>query len=432
MKLTDDDRFMAKPIILITGATGGVGFGICLRLLYQLSQPMQSDLSLASKGITGDQGLNEQSDELQSVFATPNGLVFLLACRSQSKFHATRTELLKGLHRLFRKENISEHEEIRYSYIDQQTGQVELLSFADYRKQWLARLQISWVPMDLYRGRSAVEAVKLIEREYGYLSHLLLNAGGGPFVGVNWLGLIRAFSRNILQAVTYPDYLIEAPTVAETEDRLPETWQLNVFTHYLLARQSLPLLAKGAQSLSAPTRIIWTGSLDGQRKYFDREDYQCFQPGHSYHSTKYQVELLGQGFKEVIDKHGFKGDVISVVAHPGVVAGNMFLLIIGRMMNFLMCWVFYFARTILGSPHHLISAYSAALVWSHLCLAEAIQVSKRGLRYGVQCDRWGSPIVVIEDMEEPNELKERQLDRRLILDGCDQRANALMRIWEIN
>lgn len=124
----------------------------------------------------------------------------------------------------------------------------------------------------------------------------------------------------------------------ETDDKLGYTWQLNVFGHYFLARLSLPLLS--LSPAPAPARIIWTGSLDGMAKYFDPQDYQCLESLQGYQSTKYQVGLLGWGFNSVIRDHeaGASKDLVtqaakssvlpqrvhSHIAHPGVVAGNMF------------------------------------------------------------------------------------------------------------
>ncbi|CAH7687338.1 hypothetical protein BY996DRAFT_4578138 [Phakopsora pachyrhizi] len=433
----NDPRFPDKPVILITGATGAVGYGICLRLLYQLSQPIQDDLSRPSTRLKAD--LNSEDDEeedvdSQSVYATPNGVTILIGCRNQQKGEFTRSRLMESLKKLFIKYRRTDEDETLYSYIDQLTGQLETMSFESYRKRWLDNLTIEGIEIDLYRAQSVIKAVKEIDQHYGYLTHLILNAGGGPFVGIDWLGLIRAFIKDMVHAVTYPNYMIESKTVSETIDHLPETWQLNVFSHYLLANEALTLLSRSTSSAKA--RIIWTGSLDGQRSYFDRLDCQCFKTGNSYQSSKYQVEILGQGFASRIQEGGFSERVTSTVAHPGVVAGNMFLPIIGQFMDWMMKIVFYFTRTVLGSPNHIVDAYSAALVWSYLCLAERISEKVKtkelpsSIRYGVQCNRWGDPIVVVEEEKDQQEVEARIIDQRIVFETCDKYSVALRRIWE--
>ena len=116
-------------------------------------------------------------------------------------------------------------------------------------------------------------------------------------------------------------------------------------------------------------------------------------------------------------------------------------------MDTMMRWVFYFARLVLGSPHHLIDAYLAALVWTKLCLtadhitsarsegnrdggrADAGR-SSRHLRFGAECNRWGRPYVVQEDCGIVEDLADQRLiDQRLVIDHCDRKANALMRLW---
>ncbi|EFP88312.1 uncharacterized protein PGTG_14396 [Puccinia graminis f. sp. tritici CRL 75-36-700-3] len=457
----EDPKFAPRPVVLITGGTGAVGHGICLRLLYQLSQPFQLDLSSAyhlkseqERREEIEQQRGELDEDYQSIYGTPNGLTLLVGCRSESKCRTTQIELEKGLRKLIEAEGKDEQEDLIFSYIDRQSGQVETMTFYEYRSRWLDQLTIEWVPMDLYHAQSVVDAVKLVNQRYGYLTHLLLNAGGGPFVGIDWIGLVKAFLRNFLNALTYPDYLIQAREAKETVDGIPETWQLNVFSHYLLARESLPLLAKGSKRTSSRTRIIWTGSLDGQPAFFDRKDLECFHStAHAYQSTKYQSELVGQAFQDVIAKHGLDSSVVSLVAHPGVVAGNMFLPIIGRLMDTMMRWVFYFARLVLGSPHHLIDGYLAALVWTKLCLttdhitnarsnekaanqAESDGAGRGGslncrhFRFGAQCNRWGRPYVVLEDcVPAQDRVDQRLTDQRLVVDHCDRKADALMRLW---
>lgn len=457
----DDPKFSPRPIILITGATGAVGYGICLRLMYQLSQPIQTDLSSKVYDQVESEGAGRidrsaiAEEDHQSIYATPNGLTLLIACRSESKYRSTKLELENELKKLISSEKSIEYDDLKYSYIDRLTGQVECLDFDEYRTIWLENLRIDWLPMDLYQARTVIESIKLINSRYGYLTHLLLNAGGGPFVGIDWIGLLRAMIRNFNDALTYPDYLIEDSKITETTDGLPETWQLNVFSHYLLARESLPLLSKGAKKLAHETRIVWTSSLDARSSYFDRKDLECYRPGcHAYQSTKYQSEIVGQGFQEIILQHGLNRQVTSLVAHPGVVAGNMFLPIIGSFLDRMMKWTFSFARSILGSPHHVGQAYLAGLVWTKLCLSQAVDLDIRStsnaedgkdpaeqkpssikrarpfIRFGARCNRWGNPFIAKESLEGDDlEVNDRITDQRLVIDHCDQRANALLRLW---
>ncbi|KAG0150311.1 hypothetical protein CROQUDRAFT_73125 [Cronartium quercuum f. sp. fusiforme G11] len=452
MTENDDARFPPAPVILLTGANGAVGLGISLRLLHQLSQPNQADVSRCNVGDCSPGtkpacftvGGYEEED-FQSAYATPNGLTLLLGCRSRTKAEDARATLLRRLKRLFAKESADDQVVSAYTFIDRVTGQVETISFEIYRQRWLANLRIEFLELDLSDLSSIFRAVDVLKQRYGYISHLLLNAGGAAFIGLDWPKAIRGFCRNFLEAVTFPDYMLEGRST-ETNDKLGHTWQLNVFGHYLLARLSLPLLSR-APTLG-PARIIWTSSLDGMAKFFEPRDYQCLESLQGYKSTKYQVGLLGWAFNSVIQAHEAAAKkekemsgpqlvapaaIHSLVAHPGIVAGNMFAHIIGVVLNYVMLIVFYFTRTILGSPHHVASPYKAGLVWTFASLGASptdllhgpsvqADVNQRPFRLGARCDRLGSEYVALEYSDE-GQVDQRWFDQahaEHLLDRCDQ------------
>lgn len=448
MAVDENARFPPAPVMLLTGANGAVGLGICLRTLYQLSQPTQADISRSNlfdcsteNNLTSLALKEDEEEDFQSVYATPNGLTLLLGCRNRKKAEDARVELLQKLNRLFAKESTEDRAVTSYTFIDRVTGQVEIISFETYRQRWLANLKIEFLGLDLGNLSSIFRAVDEIKERHGHLSHLLLNAGGGAFVGLDWSKVIRGMVLNLVEALTYPDYMLESRS-EETDDKLGYTWQLNVFGHYLLARLSLPLLARTPSPL--PARIIWTGSLDGLAKYFDTRDYQCLESDQAYQSTKYQVGLLGWAFNSVIRKYevdvkeegkggtqetGSPPKVISLVAHPGIVAGNMFTQIVGVFLDYAMLMTFYLVRTIFGSSHHVISAYKAGLVWTFASLGPP--ASELGnlsggedhpFRMGARCDRMGVEYVALESNHEAQGYQQwfDEEHANLILDKCDQ------------
>jgi 3-keto steroid reductase len=70
---------------------------------------------------------------------------------------------------------------------------------------------------------------------YPYLTHLVLNAGGGPFTGLDWAKVRWELVKNPIIAVTQPSYNIEEKG-RMTEDGLGWTWQVNILGHYVLVR----------------------------------------------------------------------------------------------------------------------------------------------------------------------------------------------------
>ena len=64
----------------------------------------------------------------------------------------------------------------------------------------------------------------------------MLNAGAGPFVGLDIPALIIALLTRPYQALTYPTYILERKGLM-TDDGIGWTWQCNVFGHYVLVRR---------------------------------------------------------------------------------------------------------------------------------------------------------------------------------------------------
>lgn len=70
----------------------GVGFGICHRLLVQLSQTTPSDAQPQFKSL-----LPEKTPQDTAPTETYDGLTLIMACRSQKRAEAARTKLLELL-----------------------------------------------------------------------------------------------------------------------------------------------------------------------------------------------------------------------------------------------------------------------------------------------------------------------------------------------
>jgi 3-keto steroid reductase len=77
-----------RPVIVITGANSGVGFGLAQRLLVQLSSPTPPDTLATHPHLTPP-----EEQPLASPFAAPNGCILILACRNAIKAHRARAQL---------------------------------------------------------------------------------------------------------------------------------------------------------------------------------------------------------------------------------------------------------------------------------------------------------------------------------------------------
>lgn len=105
-----------RPVILVTGANAGVGFGICQRLIVQLSSPTPSDTIAVNAHSNSDPSVQPGA----TPFAAPDGCTIVLACRNPIKAHKARQQLQQLLKWI---ENLPEHE-------DTPTGPPESWAFA--------------------------------------------------------------------------------------------------------------------------------------------------------------------------------------------------------------------------------------------------------------------------------------------------------------
>lgn len=83
---------LPRPVIVITGANSGVGFGVAQRFLVQLSSPTPSDTLPTHPELT-----KPGEEPVATPFAAPHGCTLVLACRNAMKAHKARSQLLKVL-----------------------------------------------------------------------------------------------------------------------------------------------------------------------------------------------------------------------------------------------------------------------------------------------------------------------------------------------
>ncbi|SNX83806.1 related to ERG27 - 3-keto sterol reductase [Melanopsichium pennsylvanicum] len=93
-----------RPVILVTGANAGVGFGICQRLIVQLSSPTPSD----TLPFHPNRNIDPSLQPSPTPFAAPDGCTIVLACRNPIKAHKARQQLKQLLKWI---ENLPEHED---------------------------------------------------------------------------------------------------------------------------------------------------------------------------------------------------------------------------------------------------------------------------------------------------------------------------------
>ncbi|PWN18942.1 NAD(P)-binding protein [Microstroma glucosiphilum] len=473
-----------RPIILVTGANSGVGFATCQRLLLQLSSPLPSDtLPVHPAKRTIDDAL------LPTPFQASAGCTLLLACRNPHRAQDARDALLAILDRLSRlpdekgtptsvmelekwgvsqpgalgtlrgketeevmdaqpdgdktssstglrtepqdlrrREQANEGAEFEPRLLDD-VEKRDARARGEYRRRFCEGTKVEIVQLDLGSLDSVHGCARRLKAQQPYLTHLILNAGGGAFDGINWIMATWMMLTQLRAALTRPRYKMQHNGDI-SEDGLGWVWQINIGGSWALTQDLLPLMRKSPYSV--PSRVIFTSSVEAVQEYYDPADFQCLRtdvPSHSYESTKYQCDLAAIALEEQLanekeagtdaTKRWTQPDVFAT--HPGVVATSIMADFLNIVTATAMLWSFYLARW-LGSPHHCVAPYKGSLAHTYTALAPRTQFlqPKKGspsssstekaentlsatstatIRYAAQCDIWGREYVGRDRMD---------------------------------
>jgi 3-keto steroid reductase len=269
------------------------------------------------------------------------------------------------------------------------------------------------------------------------LDVIVLNAGIGGWIGLNWPLAIKEVLMDVVQGVTWPTFKLadmgavtkpqtsSSNTTSDDDDAKPllssqersnepplgKVFCSNIFGHYLLAHELMPLLSKPASTSSkSGGKVVWMSSIEAMSSAFlDAEDIQGLRSTTSYESTKRLADVLAltsdlpsvqrystsffnikdtvsASRSRIIDTDDDNLPVLKpklYVTHPGVFASEIIPL--HAILVFIYKFVFLFARWI-GSPWHTIDPWKAAVapVWVTLADEELLE-DLEGTKF-----KWGS------------------------------------------
>ncbi|KAJ6543894.1 hypothetical protein B0H19DRAFT_956163 [Mycena capillaripes] len=397
----------AWPVVIVTGANAGVGFGICRRLLFQLCLSNPPD----SRPQSWAAHTNGSTEALHA-----DGLTLIMACRSTQKAETARKEL--------------------YQELDAHIAQLRARSDYDGHADIFRRnLKIEVEYLDLAVLSSVFNFSARLAKQYSYISHMILNAGVANFTHIDWFVCLKQISYNFLDGITRPAFYVQSAGEVSV-DGLGWIWQSNLFGHYVLFRALEPLLKNSAYP--ADSRIIWSSSLEASPKFYDNADWQLTKTEHSYESVKYQIDLIGT----ILDRRALEDSsstkrIRHFVSHPAVCSTKISnnLVAYGGLLDTLKIIVFY-GRALFGSRHHSITPANAAIAAVHLTLVSLSYItfytpprSKTGtngavseakaepVRFGAETDRWGHAEVGLTPVQK---WKENEIHGELLLGKCDQ------------
>ncbi|KAI1095625.1 hypothetical protein F5B19DRAFT_489284 [Rostrohypoxylon terebratum] len=365
--------------VLLTGANSGVGLGIGQRII---------DEFLASRSLSSH-------------------LILIPTTRSVSKSRDTVQALRTHL-----QETASTSHQLR-----SRAG-------PDYDPQSaVSRVHILSIQLDLCSLRSIYDAAKqlihgqvsdptgLIEDvKIPRLDAALFNAGIGGWSGLDWFGFAKQFFEvGLVQSCTFPAFKKALPAAVLDQHKflgdkaadlktqppeLAEVFMANVFGHYVLAHELLPLLSRSRPDEPAG-RVIWTSTIDVSHEHLSFSDFQARHGNPPYESSKRITDLICltahlPGVEKASAPY-FASPAAAdkpvkprfYLSHPGVVCTPLFPL------HWLLYWGYYVAMYIarwLGSPWHPVEPYLGACATAWLALADQHTLD------GLRADRvkWGT------------------------------------------
>lgn len=246
------------------------------------------------------------------------------------------------------------------------------------------------------------------------LDAIVLNAGLGGWSGIDWPAAIWGVCTDLVQQVTWPTYklapvgvLTDKQTDVEDEPPLGSVFCANVFGHYMLAHNVMPLL-KRAQTPNGPGRVIWVSSIEATVKLFDIEDIQGLRTKTPYESSKALTDILAltsdlpsaaawakdsfmrSDNDEAEDRAIASNTPAMYVSHPGICATAIVPLALP--LIWAMVAAFWGAR-MLGSPWHTLSTYLGACAPVFLALSSKDTLNAAEAPYrqaGGGRSKWGS------------------------------------------
>ncbi|KAG6840632.1 hypothetical protein C0991_005397 [Blastosporella zonata] len=308
-----------------------------------------------------------------------------MACRSVKRAEAARTKLM--------------------GVLDRHIFQLQKKPGYDGRAhEFRKNLVVDIVSLDLAMVGTVFKFADEMTAKYPYVSRLILNAGGASFSCIDWLGAFVQIMKEPVNAITAPSYYSQH-TGEISLDGLGWVWQCNLFSHYVLYRSIQHLLLASPPCIGS--RVIWTSSVEASPLFFDPEDWQNKKTGHSYESTKYQIDLIATRLDHLALQRPASRRIRHFVTHPGVCSTNVSDALVGPVLNLCKLLAFYIVR-LLGSPNHPIDPFKAAIAAVHMSLASLTFLTlfdkkdlnvPRAVKFGAESDRWGHERVGVTNIK---------------------------------
>ena len=308
------------------------------------------------------------------------------------------------------------------------------------------------VKVDLTNLREVYEVSKKIMGEAGgigspdglqniripRLDALIMNAGIGGWTGLNWPLAVWDVLTKMPDSVTWPEFKIAriGATVKQQlgmesngnggetqrlldgtghakddtdkgEPALGEVFCANVFGHYLMGHELMPLLSSSnGRPQGDKGRIIWLSSVEAQDQILDEDDFQCLNSDRPYEASKRLTDVLAitsnlpsvqkasaPWFAFTAEQPNPISRPEVYVTHPGICATS--IIDLALVLKWAFICALYIARFI-GGVWQPVSSYKGAVapVWVALAEQSTLDAMEAGgaqkSKWGSSTDRWGN------------------------------------------
>lgn len=288
---------------------------------------------------------------------------------------------------------------------------------ARHGSQVASRVQFLAETLDLFSLHSVRALSRRLNRNFTKIDAIILNAGWGGWSGLDWPRAVYTVLTDIVNATTWPTYkLAKAGVTTPRQTNLPEEKPLsavfcaNVFGHYMLAHNIMPLLRRSSNKRNGAGRVIWISSIEATSSFFDVDDIQALKSEAAYESSKALTDILAltsdlpstapwvKSFLAVESEtessssssSSSESTPINYLSHPGIFGSSIVPLIMP--LWYCMLAAFYLSR-LLGSPWHTVTTYigANAPVWLALSPQAVLDEAERPYREnGGGHAKWGS------------------------------------------